>query len=159
MESAAVRGDCVNCRSNYSNLHVLCSKYQQIALSSFSPLRLVVKYGIICAVFTPFGRGAVVAQLTVNQLVAGSNPAARASEIHSKAWRSLGFSALIRPAAKANHLPYHFSLLTGSVTAWNERSLTVHSLLLPLSSSRQSRMKVPSLLRRNSHMHGCALAL
>ena len=27
----------------------------------------------------PFGRGAVVAQLTVNQLVAGSNPAARAN--------------------------------------------------------------------------------
>ena len=26
-----------------------------------------------------FGRGAVVAQLTVNQLVAGSNPAARAN--------------------------------------------------------------------------------
>ena len=29
--------------------------------------------------FRPFGRGAVVAQLTVNQLVAGSNPAARAN--------------------------------------------------------------------------------
>ena len=27
-----------------------------------------------------FGRGAVVAQLTVNQLVAGSNPAARANQ-------------------------------------------------------------------------------
>ena len=35
----------------------------------------------MCGVFdmSLFGRGAVVAQLTVNQLVAGSNPAARAN--------------------------------------------------------------------------------
>ena len=41
-------------------------------------MRVRKGYGIISAVFTTFGRGAVVAQLTVNQLVAGSNPAARA---------------------------------------------------------------------------------
>ena len=44
-------------------------------------LRLNLTSDILCGVFemTMFGRGAVVAQLTVNQLVAGSNPAARAN--------------------------------------------------------------------------------
>ena len=46
--------------------------------SGNAPLRSGGRYDIIYAVFTTFGRGAVVAQLTVNQLVAGSNPAARA---------------------------------------------------------------------------------
>ena len=35
-------------------------------------------FGIICAIET-FGCGAVVAQLTVNQLVTGSNPVTRAN--------------------------------------------------------------------------------
>ena len=56
-----------------------------------------MKYGIICAVFTPFGRGAVVAQLTVNQLVAGSNPAARASEDISPTLCFIEVDASLRP--------------------------------------------------------------
>ena len=51
-----------------------------------------------------FGRGAVVAQLTVNQLVAGSNPAARANEARIK---PLYNEEIARPPAGASEMrPY-----------------------------------------------------
>ena len=54
------------------------AKDGEISILQNSRLRVRADCGIISSVFTTFGRGAVVAQLTVNQLVAGSNPAARA---------------------------------------------------------------------------------
>lgn len=47
-----------------------------------------------------FGRGAVVAQLTVNQLVAGSNPAARANQVRAMTKPRKGFFLYLRITAK-----------------------------------------------------------
>ena len=57
------------------------TKFYKILLHPLAhPPRFVIYY----APTTKFGCGAVVAQLTVNQLVAGSNPATRAKQISTK---------------------------------------------------------------------------
>ena len=71
----------VNRKSNNRKFYPLPSTIYPLKLDSVKCcLHCVAQSDILRAVFDPsmFGRGAVVAQLTVNQLVAGSNPAARA---------------------------------------------------------------------------------